>query len=181
MLIKRNDVVAVFIDIQEKLFPFIYENEKLNTVLLKLIDGLKILHTPILITEQYPKGIGKTIPSLINLLNEDYKPIEKMTFSCCKSDEFMNALRVLNRKHVLITGIEAHVCVLQTTIELIENGYIPVIIEDAISSRTLANKLNALERMKQEGAIISNYESILFELCEISGTEEFKALSRIIK
>lgn len=181
MIIKRNDVVAVFIDIQEKLFPFIYENEKINNTLIKLIEGLKILHIPILVTEQYPKGIGKTLTSLINSLNEDYKPIEKMTFSCCKSDEFMNALKILNRKHIIITGIEAHVCVLQTVIELIENGYIPVIIEDAISSRTLANKLTAIERMKQEGAIISSYESILFELCETSGTEEFKALSKIIK
>lgn len=181
MIIKRNDVVAVFIDIQEKLFPYIYENEKINNTLIKLIEGLKILHIPILVTEQYPKGIGKTLSSLINSLNEDYKPIEKMTFSCCKSDEFMNALKILNRKHIIITGIEAHVCVLQTVIELIENGYIPVIIEDAISSRTLANKLTAIERMKQEGAIISSYESILFELCETSGTEEFKALSKIIK
>ncbi len=181
MIIKRNNVVATIIDIQEKLFPFIYDNEQLRNTIIKLIQGLKVLHIPILVTEQYPKGIGKTTPEIINTLGDDYKPIEKMAFSCCKSDEFINALRILSRKYVLITGIEAHVCVLQTTIELVEYGYIPIIIEDTISSRRLSDKLSAIERMKQEGAIVASYESILFELCEVSGTEEFKTLSKIIK
>ena len=112
---------------------------------------------------------------------EKYQPIEKMSFSCCDNPEFMTALEATGRKNVIVIGIESHVCVLQTVIDLIERDYNPIVIEDCVSSRNLNDKIIAIERMSSEGAIISSCESILFELCRYSGTDEFKRMSKIVK
>ena len=104
-----------------------------------------------------------------------------MAFSCCDDTGFMNELKTFGKKNVIIAGIESHVCVLQTTIDLLENNYQPIVVEDCVSSRTLNNKNMAIERMRQEGAIITTYESILFELCRFSGTDAFKAISKLVK
>jgi hypothetical protein len=145
-----------------------------------LISGLKILDIPFLLTEQYPKGLGNTIPS-IGLSLEGVTPIEKMAFSCCNEAVFMKTLLEYNRKTIIIAGIEAHVCVLQTVVDLFEKGYKPVVIEDCISSRKLNDKKIAIKRFLQEGAVLSTCESVLLELARISGTNEFKAISKLIK
>lgn len=180
MRIKVEDSVGLIIDFQEKLFPHISEYEQLarNTEL--LIGGLKILEVPIIVTEQYVKGLGPTIAPINMLLNEN-QSIEKMSFSCCDEQLFMKKIGELKKKVIIIAGIEAHVCVLQTTIDLIEKGYKVVVIEDCVSSRSLNNKNIAIKRMRQEGAIISSYESILFELTKVSGTDAFKAISKLVK
>jgi nicotinamidase-related amidase len=145
-----------------------------------LIQGLKVLNIPVIVTQQYTKGLGSTIPKLFEVLERtDY--IEKVAFSCCDEGGFMDELNRLNRRYVIIAGIEAHVCVLQTTIDLIEKNFQPVIVEDCISSRSLNDKTIAIERMKAEGAIITTCESILFELLRYSGTSEFKEISRLVK
>lgn len=181
MRIKADQTVAIALDIQSKLMPFITGNLELELRTYKLIQGLKTLEIPMIVTEQYPKGIGHTVESVKESLGDEYKPIEKLTFSCCGSSEFMLKINEIGRKYVIIFGIESHVCVLQTCIDLIHEGFTPVIIEDCVSSRSLNDKSIAIERMRQEGAIISTYESILFELLVISGTEEFKAISKLIK
>ena len=181
MRIDRHDSVVLVIDIQNRLFPLIHKFEELETASLKLIEGMKALDIPFIVTEQYPKGLGTTIESVQSALGEMYKPIEKSSFSCIPCNEFMVKLNTHHQKNVIILGIEAHVCVLQTVIDLIADGFNPVVVADCVSSRTAENKAIALDRMRAESAIITSYESILFELCEESGTDEFRAVSKIVK
>ncbi len=180
MRINRNNTQALIIDFQERLYPFIQENEKLTKNVIRLIKGLKVLGIDMVITEQYSKGLGHTITEISEAI-ENYNYIEKDTFSCCGSIEVCDKLKSTGKKNVIVIGIESHVCVLQTTIDLIAMGFQPVLIEDCVSSRNLNDKQIAIERMRQEGAIVSTYESILFELCEISGNDMFKAISKIVK
>ena len=180
MRIKKEDTIAVVIDVQCRLFPFISENEKLASNIVRLIKGLKALEIEIIITAQYIKGLGDTIEPIKVALGE-FSQLEKMAFSCCGDNNFTSELKKSGRKNVIICGIESHVCVLQTVIDLKEKGYNPVLIEDCVSSRSLNDKKIAVERMRQEGAVISTYESILFELLEVSGTDTFKEISKIVK
>jgi hypothetical protein len=180
MRILREHSAALVIDIQEKLFPLISGHEILALNSGILIRGLQVLHIPLLFTEQYPKGLGPTIQPLKEL-SGGLQPMEKLAFSCCDDPAIMDQLNVLNKKFIVITGIEAHVCVLQTATDLLERDFIPVIVEDCVSSRRLNDKNMAIIRMRRMGAVITTYESILFELLRYSGTEEFKAISRLVK
>ncbi len=180
MRILKENTIGLLIDFQEKLFPHMQEKEQLELKVSKLITGLKILEITVLVTEQYSKGLGDTIPSLQKLFS-DCSAIEKMTFSCCDEPVFLKRLQQSEKKNVILCGIETHVCVLQTTIDLLQAGYQPVVVEDCVSSRNLNDKHIAIERLRQEGAIISSLESILFELARTSGTEIFKAISKLVK
>jgi nicotinamidase-related amidase len=171
---------AVVIDIQEKLFPHISEHESLKKNCQILLAGLGILELPVVITEQYSKGLGPTIAAISKTIT-DFKPIEKMSFSCCGEPSFLSTLQKIGKRYILICGIEAHVCVLQTVIDLIERGYHPVVIEDCVSSRKSSDRETALKRFMQEGAIVTSYESILFELCRSVASEKFKAISKLVK
>ena len=178
--LQREDTASVIIDVQEKLFPLIHEHELLAKNMSILIRGLKVLGVPMLVTQQYTKGLGTTIKQISDTIG-DYFHIEKMAFSCCGDEGFMSEFKKLNKKNLILAGIEAHVCVLQTTLDLLEAGYQPVVIEDCVSSRFPVNKQVAIKRMRQAGAIISTYESILFELTEISGTDLFKNIVKLVK
>jgi len=180
MRIVKDNSVALIIDFQERLFPAIHEHEKLVRNVPLLIEGLKILSIPLIVTEQYVKGLGPTIPAIANCLT-GVERIEKSTFSCCDEPRFMLELAASGKEFVIVAGIESHVCVLQTVIDLKHNGYHPVVVEDCVSSRKPNDKLMALERMRFEGAIITTYEAILFELLRHSGTDSFKAISRLVK
>lgn len=180
MRIEKQDTVAVVVDIQERLFPHIHENEQLLKNVTSLINGLRLLDIPLLVTEQYAKGLGPTIPGVAEALGE-YRAIEKMAFSCCDESRFQTELQKLGRKNIVLMGIEAHVCVLQTSLDLLAAGYQPVVIADCISSRSMEDKQIALQRLQAEGALISSCESILFELCRVAGTEVFKGISRLVK
>jgi len=180
MRILKENTVAVIIDVQEKLFPHMFEKEMLRKNLNILMQGINILGLPAILTEQYTKGLGPTIPSLREYVKE-YSSVEKTAFSCCDESVFMSKLREMKVNFVILAGIEAHVCVLQTAIDLLQNGFLPVIIEDCTSSRKIKDKAIAIKRMAREGAIISSCESILFELLRFSGNEQFKAVSRLIK
>ena len=180
MRINREACVGLVIDIQDKLFPHMDQKEKLLKRCLILLEGLQVLKVPLMLTEQYPKGLGSTLEQLSTAMERNH-PIEKVTFSCCDEPSFQNTLDQLNRNTLIICGIEAHVCVLQTVVDLIGSGYKPVVVADCISSRSADDKRIALERMRAEGAIITTCESILFELTRLAGTDEFKAISRLIK
>lgn len=180
MRIKKEETIAVVVDVQQRLFPFISENEKLSSNIVKLVKGLKVLGIEIIVTVQYSKGLGETIEPIKRALG-DFKHLEKMSFSCCGFTDFMEVLKKSGKKNVIVCGIESHVCVLQTTLDLLEGKFQPVLIEDCVSSRNPNDKNIAIERMRQEGALISTYESILFELLEVSGTETFKEISKIVK
>ena len=180
MRILKDRTIALMIDFQERLFPFIHENEKLLKNVPILIEGLKALGVSIFVTEQYIKGLGSTVAPIAQALG-DTRRVEKMSFSCCDEPRLMEGIAVTGKENIIIAGIESHVCVLQTVIDLIRNGYHPIVIEDCISSRKENDKRIAIERMRKEGAIITTYESVLFELLRYSGTEQFKRISRLVK
>ena len=180
MRILKEDTAGLFIDIQEKLFPHIADKEILERNLIRLLEGLRILEIPVLVTEQYTKGLGVTIPSLYDGF-ENTKAIEKMSFSCCGEPLFEKALKSAGKRNIILCGIETHVCVLQTALDLMQMGYQPVVIEDCVSSRNLNDKRVAIDRMRNEGAVISSLESILFELTRVSGTELFKSISKLVR
>ncbi|KPK84786.1 MAG: isochorismatase [Bacteroides sp. SM23_62_1] len=180
MRIIKEHTAGLIIDIQEKLVPHIHRYESVTARTALLIQGLKILDIPLIITQQYTKGLGETIPFISEAVG-NYLPVEKVAFSCCDEPGFMKKISQLGRKNIVIAGIEAHVCVLQTVIDLLDNAFMPVVVEDCISSRKNRDKKTAVGRMKQEGAIITTYESILFELTRFAGTDVFKQISRLVK
>ena len=180
MRILKESSLALVIDIQERLYPHMDQAELLlkNTGI--LLSGLKALDIPVILTEQYPKGLGSTLEEIkLKLPNID--PLEKISFSCCDDSSYMEALRASGKSQIIICGIETHVCVMQTVIDLLEKDFIPVVIADCVSSRSPSDKHIALERMSHEGAIISTYESILFELARVAGTDTFKTISKLVK
>ncbi|MCU0370103.1 MAG: hydrolase [Bacteroidales bacterium] len=180
MRILRDQTAGLVIDIQEKLFPYISGHETLALNAGILIKGLQVLGVPVIVTEQYTKGLGPTVGPIRELFTGG-QPVEKLAFSCCDEPKFLTQLSVLEKKFIVITGIESHVCVLQTAIDLLEKDFIPVIVEDCVSSRRLNDKHMAIARMRRLGAVITTYESVLFELLRYSGTDEFKAISKLVK
>ena len=180
MRILKDQTIAFIVDVQERLFPVIHNNEQLAQNLEKLIHGLKILQIPIKVTEQYRKGLGITISPLQPLL-QDSTNIEKLAFSCCDAPEFMSEIDNQTNKFIVLAGIEAHICLLQTAIDLKEKGFQPEVVEDCTGSRNPENKRIAIQRMIQEGVIVTSFESLLFELCRYAGTDSFKAISKLVK
>jgi hypothetical protein len=180
MRIHKEECTGLVIDIQEKLLPVMERKEELIERCVILLKGLQILEVPLLLTEQYPKGLGPTVEPVSSLIGE-YRPIEKIAFSCCDEPAYMMALEQSARRKVIICGIEAHVCVLQTVIDLLGAGHLPVVVSDCTSSRNREDKAVAVERMRMEGAVITTSESILFELARVSGNDTFRAISRLVK
>lgn len=180
MRILTENTAGLVIDIQERLLPHIFEHEKILRNVEILLEGFSILDVPIIVTEQYRKGLGPTLNEVQDKILK-FEPREKMTFSCCDDQAFVLEMEAVKRKNVVICGIETHVCVLQTSIDLLAKGYQPVVVEDCVSSRKENDKKIAIGRMRQEGAIITSYESILFELTRMSGTETFKSISKLVK
>ncbi|WP_331774513.1 isochorismatase family protein [Sulfurospirillum sp. 1612] len=180
MKIPMDNVFALAVDVQEKLFPHINNHEILLENMLKLIKGLKLLEVDFVLNEQYPKGIGHTIAPIKELLQNDVAH-EKVTFSCCQTEETMDLIKKEGRKFVIVFGIEAHVCVLQTVLDLIDARLVPILVTDCIGSRKENDKNVAISRMMQAGAIPTTYESLLFELCGSAKHSAFRAISALIK
>jgi nicotinamidase-related amidase len=180
MRILQNETAAVVIDIQERLLPHIYDGERILQNCLILIDGLKILSVPVIITQQYTKGLGPTVSPVVQRFSE-FTYVEKTSFSCYEEPAFREKISLTGRQNAILCGIESHVCVLQTCLDLIDDGFRPVIVKDCISSRKPDDKETAIERMRQEGAIITTLESLLFELTRRAGSELFKNISRLVK
>jgi nicotinamidase-related amidase len=185
MRVIRDNTAAIIIDVQEKLLPHMDQHEQTLQKLVTLVRGLGILAVPAILTEQYPQGLGPTVPPLREAFGEQphqpSEPLIKAAFSCCDDAPFMERLAGLDRPVVIVAGIEAHVCVLQTTVDLLDRDYTPVVVMDAVSSRSARDREIAARRLEREGARLTTVESVLFELTRVSGTEEFKAISRLIK
>ena len=179
-MITPQDTVLLIIDVQGKLAQIVHESEAVERNISKLIRAAKILGVPVLYTEQYPKGLGHTVEALQELLSEE-KPLEKIAFSCCTEESFMEKLRGLNRNNVLVTGMETHVCVYQTANELIEYGYSVHLVADAVTSRTREDREIGIRCIEKAGAWLKSTEMVIFELLRIAQGEEFKAISKIIK
>lgn len=175
----KQDTILMVIDIQERLVPAMSLADQVikNTTI--LISAAKEFNMPIITTEQYPRGLGPTLGELKDLIGPNYL-FEKTSFTAY-TEEVKLALEKLNRKKVIITGTETHVCVLQTIRDLLASGYDVFIASDAVCSRSQANFLNALDLIKSMGAVVTNTESIVFDLLKDAASPEFKTLSKLIK
>lgn len=179
-MLKKEQTLFVLVDVQGKLARIVKDSKTLHDNLEKLIKGLQVLNVPILWLEQYPEGLGPTTESLSSLL-EGQEPIAKMTFSAAGNEEFMKQLESSGCKQVLIAGIETHICVYMTAADLVKQGYEVEVVEDAVTSRTEANKQIGLEKMKGLGVTATCVETALYELIGEAGTDEFKKVLKIIK
>lgn len=136
---------------------------------------------PVTVSEQYPRGLGPTVDALRRQLPADARVLDKTAFSCCGDTGLLDALKAVRRPQVVVCGMETHVCVQQTAMDLLEAGFRPYVVEDAVCSRNPANKANALHRLRQAGVVVTNCESVLFEWLRDSRHAQFKALSALIK
>src|SRR4051812_13594450 len=178
--IKRSRAGLVVVDVQERLLPAIFERERVVQNTIRLISGAQVLHVPLFVTEQYRKGLGGTLPEVSAAVKE-FAPMEKLAFSACGAAGFTKALKASKVSHAILCGIETHVCVLQTCLDLLASGTKVFVAADAVSSRTLENHCFGLERMRNAGAIIASTEMLLFELLEKAGTTEFKEILSLVK
>jgi len=179
MLTIENSLLLV-IDFQERLMPSIHCHEEVAQKTATIIKGCRILDVPILITQQYTKGLGGTILELKTALAE-YEPIEKITFSCFGSAEFRDKLNSAGRKNIIVTGVEAHICVQQTVLDLLENGYNVYVIADCASSRSENDRRYAGRRMEKAGAVITTMESAIFEMLVGADHPKRKEISDLVK
>ena len=180
MKIKREQCLTLLIDDQVKLLPAIHESAMLlqNTTI--LLQGLRILEVPIQITQQYTKGLGMSDPSIFCYAGTtDY--LEKRTFSCWGEEGIRRTIQKSGCRQIILAGIETHICVLQTALDLLQNGYEVILVEDCVSSRKPSDKQTAVRRMIQEGVIVTSYESLLFELMGTSCYPRFKEISALVK
>jgi hypothetical protein len=179
-MLKVDNTILVIIDIQTRLAALMQEREEMIRNQRRMIRGAQILEIPILWNEQYPEGLGPTIPELKDLLTE-MQPLAKRTFSCCGNEGFIEQLKSFKRKQVLLIGIESHVCVYQSAADLIEAGFEVQAVTDAISSRTEANRQIGFERMRDLGVTLTSTETALFELLRVAQGPQFKEISKLVK
>jgi len=179
-MLKTDNTLTLVIDYQEKMMPSISDKEELLSKSAIFIEGCRILGVPILTTEQYTKGLGETVQEIKTALG-NYQPIEKLTFSCFGCAEFKNSFEKANKKIVFITGVEAHICVLQTVLDLLKNSYTVYVIADCIGSRSGKDLSYAIRRMEQAGAIITTAESALFEMMVSASHPKRKDISSLVK
>ena len=173
---------VLVVDLQEKLLPLIRRHEEIIRAAKKLLDGARIFGLPVLATEQYSKGLGPTNATIrVFLRTNNATVIEKPTFSACGEPPVREAILTIDRPQVIMVGIEAHVCVQQTALDLVTMDYDVFVCADGVGSRGRLDYETALERMRQEGAIITTVESALFELCNRCDTKQFKAMLEVVK
>ncbi len=186
-ILQAEQAVLVVVDIQEKLLRAITDAERVVANVRRLILAAKELELPIIHSEQYPKGLGPTVPEVYEtieaaeLAGAPIRYVEKSTFSCTANEAFLQALEELERRQVILSGIEAHICVLQTALDLAAGPWSPFVVADAIGSRDDQNRTLALQRLVQAGVVVPVTESVLYEMIGTSRHEAFRAVSRLIK
>jgi nicotinamidase-related amidase len=180
--LEAEQCALIVVDMQEKLLPPIWEKERLVRNVQLLTHMARVLKIPALVTVQYAKGLGNTVPGIASLL-PDSPPIDKLTFSCFDSDVFCSLLKRLpgQRTTVLLCGMETHICVMQTALGALREGYLAHVASDAVSSRTELNWRIGLDRMCAAGAILSSTEMMIYELLRSSGAPAFRELLPYLK
>jgi nicotinamidase-related amidase len=178
-LLNRGTTALLLIDFQERIMPAMLNSGQVLENALKLIRGFKVMNLPVYYTEQYPKGLGPTAPVLKEELTGD--AVQKMTFSCSGAGELFKELTQKRLTQIIVCGVESHVCVQQSAMDLTANGFQVYLAADAASSRHELDYTTALDRMRMNGIQVTTTESVLFELLNICGTDEFKAVSKIVK
>jgi nicotinamidase-related amidase len=175
----RKKALVLVVDVQEKLVPAMWNFAPVEKYCLALIRAAREIGVPVVATEQYPKGLGPTIPSIRELLPSP--PLLKMHFSCAADLNFSVALAETGRKQVLLVGIESHVCVYQTARDLVERGYEVHVCADAVTSRLEEHRRVALQQMHDFGAMVTSAETAIFDLLHACGTPEFKKVSAYVR
>jgi nicotinamidase-related amidase len=176
--VRHSQYVLLVIDVQDRLIDTISEHRSVVRNIKALIKAAQVLGVPILASEQ--AKLGETLPELKSLL-PNLLPFRKLSFSCCRASGFMIRLRNLRRRTVIVCGIETHICVLQTVLDLLKRHYRVQVVKDASSSHTLTDHETAIERMKDSGAVVTTTEAAIYELTESAGTGEFKRILEIVK
>jgi nicotinamidase-related amidase len=179
-MLDQNDCCLVVVDVQGKLAQLMYDKETFFKNIRILIQAAKILNIPILWCQQVPAALGPTIPEIAELLT-DNQPIDKSCFSCAGCEEFNSKLEKLGRRHVLLCGLETHVCVYQTTADLLAKNYKVDCVADAVSSRISSNKDIGLKRIAAEGATITSTEMAIFEILKTAEHPQFKQIAKLVK
>lgn len=179
-MLTTDNALLLVIDFQDRLMPSIHLRDRLAKKAAAIIAGCRILDVPILLTQQYTKGLGDTIPEVKRALGE-FEPIEKLTFSCCETADFKEKLQESGRKNVIVTGVEAHICVQQTVLELLEDEYSVYVAADCIGSRFDTDRRYAEKRMEKAGAVLTTMESILFEMLVRADHPKRKEISNLVK
>jgi nicotinamidase-related amidase len=172
----------VVIDVQERLFAAMdadCRDEVVRNIKI-LVTAAQRLGLPVVVTEQYPKGLGRTLPELGSLLN-DGRPLEKTVFSCCAAQGFIDRLRGVGADHVILTGLEAHVCVLLTALDLLDRQFRVSVVADAVCSRRPENRELGLAQARQAGAVVTATETVVFQLLGRADTDDFRELSKLLR
>ncbi|WP_417685975.1 hydrolase [Pseudidiomarina gelatinasegens] len=177
MLMQADQSVLVIVDAQEKLAPVIHQRDQLIVRMRWLGEIANELDVPVLVTEQYPKGLGLSVDALSGVI-ENAQVIEKMHFSAMQEPNFTSALSEQNRSQVILMGMETHVCILQTALDLIADDYQVFVVEDAVGSRRDSDKQTALNRLRQEGVVIISSEMAAYEWLHRSGTDQFRHITK---
>lgn len=179
--LEAEKAVLVVIDVQERLVPSMPQGVylRLRDTIGMLVNGVGLLGVPVVTTEQYPQGIGHTVAELADACKETL--IEKVSFGCCGEPDFLAALKKLGRSQVIVTGMEAHVCVYQTVLGLLEEGYNVHLVRDAICSRNKIDYLTAVAGADKAGAVLTSAETVLFQMMQKSTHEQFRAVSKLVK
>ena len=177
-LLDRDQTVLLVVDVQDRINSVMADQSHLPRIEV-LLDACAVLGVPVVATEQYPKGLGTSVASVANRLATP--PVGKNTFSCAREPATRSAIAFHGRRQVAVTGIESHVCVLQTALDLLDAGYEVHVPHDAVNSRRPSDREWALHRMAGAGAVITTTESVLFELLERCGTDDFRTVAKLIK
>lgn len=183
MRLSRDGTTLLVVDVQERLFPVMdadHREEVMHNIKI-LATAARRLKVPIIVTEQYPKGLGHTLPELRETLGPGVEPHPKVSFSCCGAEPVRAHLRNAGTRHVVLAGIEAHVCVLMSALDLLAEGYAVHVVADAVTSRTQGNWRLAMDQLRQAGAVVTSTESVLFQLLGQADTDEFRELARLIR
>lgn len=178
--LRKERAALLVVDIQERLLPAVNEPGQVVQNAVRLIKAAQLFEMPTLVSEQYPKGLGPTVAEVTEAIT-DFSPIEKLTFSACGAPGIVEGLSRQEGRQVIVCGIETHVCVTQTCLDLLDHGYHPFIAADAASSREAHNHRIGLERMRDAGVVVASTEMLLFEILERAGTREFKEILRLVK
>jgi nicotinamidase-related amidase len=180
-LLDRDAAVLVVIDIQERLAAAMADRDTVVAESRRLVLSARRLGVPIIVTEQYPRGIGPTVPELVEALGDDYRPVEKLCFPCTAEAAFAERLAQVGRRQVVLCGMEAHVCLLQTALDLLDDGLRVHLVADAVCSRNGEHKRLALDQLRLAGAVVTCVEAAVYQMLGKAGTPEFKDLLPLFK
>ncbi len=178
--LEKEKTGLLIIDVQEKLMQVMGQRQRVADNITKLVLLSKLFDFPVILTEQYPKWLGPTLPEVAESLPA-CQPISKLHFNCCDVDAFIDRLDSEGLRNVIITGVESHICVFQTCVSILERGYRVHVPQDAVDSRTDENWRVGLDLMKQAGAVITSTETVIYQILKKAGTKEFKQMLKVIK